>query len=119
MDKTRVKVRRPRSNLTSREIPLSDGENVRLRLESLYWLSLEEIATREGCTISFIVECLLRSVPSRAFLSAACRTHVVSYFRAAASDTVDHRLSVMDNAIEDAVYSFDEFGMYAGNRTVN
>lgn len=78
-------VGRIKSSLQSRNVTVG-GHRTSLRLEQDVWDALEEVCSRENLNIHELcthIE-MHKSGPSR---TAAVRTYVLSYFRAAASDT--------------------------------
>ncbi len=75
----------PKSTLVSRNITVF-GRRTSVRLEPEMWMSLREIAKREGCSIHDI--CTLISVRKNenTSLTAAIRVFLMLYFRAATTE---------------------------------
>jgi predicted DNA-binding ribbon-helix-helix protein len=78
-------VSRIKSRLQSRNVTVG-GHRTSLRLEQDVWDALEEICSRESLNVHELCTHIEkhRDVSSR---TASVRTYVLSYFRAAASDT--------------------------------
>lgn len=57
-----------------------------MRLEPLYWASLDDIAQREGEPLSAVLGTIDQRKAPNASLTAAVRAFVVAYYRALARD---------------------------------
>jgi predicted DNA-binding ribbon-helix-helix protein len=73
-----------RSTLVNRNVVI-DGHRTSMRLESSMWEALEEIAAREGLSVSQLCEQVDRR-RRQSSLTAAMRVFIVSYFRTAATE---------------------------------
>lgn len=73
-----------RSTLVNRNVVIG-GHRTSMRLESSMWEALEEIAAREGLSVSQLCEQVDRR-RRQSSLTAAMRVFIVSYFRAAATE---------------------------------
>jgi len=69
--------------MEQRTITFSDDRKTKLRLESAYWLALEDISEREGWDVVELIE-FLRNRSAGTPLARVCRAHAVNYYRDAA-----------------------------------
>jgi predicted DNA-binding ribbon-helix-helix protein len=79
-----------RSTLVSRNVSVA-GRRTSIRLEPAMWEAFHEIVVREGQSISALVT-LIDGARNSSSLTSAIRVHIVSYFRAAATEE-GHRRS--------------------------
>jgi predicted DNA-binding ribbon-helix-helix protein len=79
-----------RSTLVSRNVSVA-GRRTSIRLEPAMWEALHEIIMREGQTLTALVT-RIDDERSTSSLTSAIRVHIVSYFRAAATEE-GHRRS--------------------------
>jgi predicted DNA-binding ribbon-helix-helix protein len=73
-----------RSTLVSRNVSVA-GRRTSIRLEPAMWEALHEIVEREGQSVSALVT-RIDDERSSSSLTSAIRVHIVSYFRAAATE---------------------------------
>ncbi|HYC02943.1 MAG TPA: ribbon-helix-helix domain-containing protein [Azospirillaceae bacterium] len=76
-----------KSTLESRNVTVSYGraaERTSVRLEPQMWDALEEVAAREGRTVSAVADEISRHLPDGMTLTSGIRVFLMAYFRAAA-----------------------------------
>ncbi len=73
------------STLVSKNINLSD-RRTSIRLEPQTWSGIQEIATREKCTVHDLCALIERCKDRNSSLTSAVREFVMLYFRAAATE---------------------------------
>jgi predicted DNA-binding ribbon-helix-helix protein len=79
-----------RSTLVSRNVNVA-GRRTSIRLEPAMWEALQEIVAREGQSLTALAT-RIDDERSGSSLTSAIRVHIVSYFRAAATEE-GHRRS--------------------------